>query len=113
MILLKDWYRALPLNPINSQFVQFLRRIDNYAYNSRNLTRWNPCDALLVQAFLYPETVDEAEEQYVDMELLRDSSNPKGLLIEAATPESGSLHRILKIVNEDFFKNLILNSVST
>ncbi len=68
----------------------------------------------MVQAFLYPETVDDAKEQYVDMELSRANiTNPKGLLIEAKSPESGNLHRILKIVNEDFFKNLIFESVNS
>lgn len=76
------------------------------------MTRWNPCDALLVTAFLYPETVLRSKFSNVEIELDHGSPNRRGLMIEAHSPESGSRHHILELVDEESFKNLIVQSVS-
>lgn len=89
-----------------------MRRIEMHTYLADNRTHWAPCDSLLIAAYLYPEIVLKSKHSSVKIDLGYNSSNPRGLLIEAIPASSGKEHIIIEKINNEKFIEFILSSVS-
>lgn len=109
---MKPWYKELPLYPNNENFVLFMRRIEMHTYSIANRSLWAPCDSLLIASFLYPDIIVKSKRSSVKIDLNYNSTNPRGLLIEAQPESSGAEHIIIEKIDNEKFKELIVRSIS-
>lgn len=88
--------------------IQLLNRAEGNIYKTRTAEYWTPCDAFLAIAFLYPESIEKEASYHATVEL--HGHETRGQIVLDHLNEKGNNLRIIKKVNEEFAKRVLLET---
>lgn len=89
--------------------MEILNKAEKSVLVKNNEFNWSPADSILVAAFLFPDEMIVKDDFYIaNVELKGDHT--RGQLVLNKNLEYKRNTRVVKLVNRDFFKTIILRA---
>lgn len=92
--------------------MDILNKAETSVLVKNNAVHWAPADAILVASFLFPDQVIVKEQYYHGEVELKGDRTRGQLILSRVQSEWKENIRVIKLVNRDFFKTVIVEAAN-